>query len=79
MVESYRISTPEKWRECSFKRLGTQRLTKAEEANNSTRKLPTLPQRLARAHHISRSTLKIFRTDLSLVISEQKKAIVAPQ
>ena len=44
----------------SFKRLGARRLTKAEEADNSTRKLATLPQRLARAHHISRSTLKIF-------------------
>ena len=32
-----------------IKRLGTRRLTKAEEADNSTRKLPTLPQRLARS------------------------------
>ena len=62
MVESYR-KYPPKWRECSlqsFKRLGTRRLTKDEEADNSTRKLPILPQRLARAHHISRSTFKIF-------------------
>ena len=50
MVESYE-STPEKWRECSFKRLRTRRLTKAEEADNSTRKLPTLPQRLAIMFH----------------------------
>ena len=76
MVESYR-KYPPKMARVFIKRLGTRRLTKAEEADNSTRKLPTLPQRLARAHHISRSTLKIFRTDLSLVISEQKKAIVA--
>ena len=36
------------------------RLTKVEEADNSTRKLPTRPQRLAGVYRISRSALKIF-------------------
>ena len=57
MVESYE-STPEIWRECSFKRLRTRRLTKAEEADNSTRKLTNTAPKVG--HHISRSTLKII-------------------
>ena len=79
MVESYPKCPPKMARVFIYKRLRTRRLTKAEEADNSTRKLPTLPQRLARAHHISRSTLKIIISNRPILNNfRTKKKLLLP-